>query len=882
MVAHCYKGRGCYIPPSAFPHPPSSICLPLSVFPHSHSPIHIPIRVPPSAFPHPRSPIRLPPFIHIPPSAFPHPRSPIRIPPSAFPRPASPVRIPPPVFPRPQILSQWLPGTGPYATSCSAARCKLVPWGQANAKITLPTPPHIPNSPIPLLKLSPPPIPPTSPPSQFIVVPFSRNDGCARRRPSCNPHAALKQPATGQPLFPLPAPFSPSDDRARRRPSCNELQCRKVQVVPWRQGERRTAMEKGERDSNESNGWVEGEAHEDAELAGALAALSLPVQFSGGVRAMQPAQDAKVSAEAQVILESALLEGEGLVEAELAALRRLKTSPLLTPTQQSGDGVGGGGGGSGGARGGKKKRRGRRRGDGQETAECITGAEVVMENDADAVVENGADAVVENGADALVENGAEAVEGGMGSTSRVAAEVEVKAVSANVAEGGAELIGGEQMKGLTAGEQAVDGPAEGVSLLVAEEGAWQAVEGQVVEGQAVEGQAVEGQAVEGQAVEGQAVEGQAVEGQAVEGQAVDGQAVEGQAVEGQAVEGQAVEGQVEEGQVEEGQVEERHAEGVSFMVAEEGAWQAVERQAGEGHAEGEQGEGEQTLEGRAEGVPFVVAEEGAWQAVERQAGEGQAEGEQGEGEQTLEGRAEGVPFVVAEEGAWQAVWEPLSHGVYFCNAAAAITHRGAGEQSIAEEAITEEAVVAGYEKYWQQRYGLFSRFNEGVLLDADAWPLVTPEAIAAHHAAMCAAATNYGGAACAGGDTATSAGGGGAGALAGDRGTTSADDGAATHAAATCAPAMRAGHTAALNSEEDALEQRGVRVTAGEEEEKEGGEGESCERAAGKSGAAGVGGAAGLGGAAEVGGAKGVAGGAGVVVDAFCGVGGNTIHMAKL
>ncbi|CAI5479350.1 unnamed protein product [Closterium sp. Yama58-4] len=156
------------------------------------------------------------------------------------------------------------------------------------------------------------------------------------------------------------------------------------------------------------------------------------------------------------------------------------------------------------------------------------------------------------------------------------------------------------------------------------------------------------------------------------------------------------------------------------------------------------------------------------------------------GEQELEGRAmegqtEGVSLVVTEEGAWQAVWEPLSHGVYFCNAAAAITQwhtpdhgEGSGlacwvgwtpeqavtdqavagqavahqtvfvegassqaeeEQVLSELAVTEEAIAAGYEKYWQQRYGLFSRFDEGVQLDADAWPLV---AIAAHHAAMCA------------------------------------------------------------------------------------------------------------------------------------------------
>lgn len=40
-------------------------------------------------------------------------------------------------------------------------------------------------------------------------------------------------------------------------------------------------------------------------------------------------------------------------------------------------------------------------------------------------------------------------------------------------------------------------------------------------------------------------------------------------------------------------------------------------------------------------------------------------------------------------------------------------------------------------KYWQQRYSLFSRFEEGILMDEEGWYSVTPEVIAAHHASKC-------------------------------------------------------------------------------------------------------------------------------------------------
>ena len=41
-------------------------------------------------------------------------------------------------------------------------------------------------------------------------------------------------------------------------------------------------------------------------------------------------------------------------------------------------------------------------------------------------------------------------------------------------------------------------------------------------------------------------------------------------------------------------------------------------------------------------------------------------------------------------------------------------------------------------KYWFRRYSLFSRFDEGIRMDTEAWYSVTPEEIAAHQAQRCA------------------------------------------------------------------------------------------------------------------------------------------------
>ena len=44
---------------------------------------------------------------------------------------------------------------------------------------------------------------------------------------------------------------------------------------------------------------------------------------------------------------------------------------------------------------------------------------------------------------------------------------------------------------------------------------------------------------------------------------------------------------------------------------------------------------------------------------------------------------------------------------------------------------------ASMEKYWEQRYRLFSRFDEGIQMDTEGWDSVTPERIAMHIAKRC-------------------------------------------------------------------------------------------------------------------------------------------------
>jgi hypothetical protein len=63
-----------------------------------------------------------------------------------------------------------------------------------------------------------------------------------------------------------------------------------------------------------------------------------------------------------------------------------------------------------------------------------------------------------------------------------------------------------------------------------------------------------------------------------------------------------------------------------------------------------------------------------------------------------------------------------------------------GEENVFEEEQEGEEVMDEKEylhKYYAQRYRLFSRFDEGILLDDEGWYSVTPELIAAHIAQRC-------------------------------------------------------------------------------------------------------------------------------------------------
>ena len=49
----------------------------------------------------------------------------------------------------------------------------------------------------------------------------------------------------------------------------------------------------------------------------------------------------------------------------------------------------------------------------------------------------------------------------------------------------------------------------------------------------------------------------------------------------------------------------------------------------------------------------------------------------------------------------------------------------------------EEEISGGKAKYWGQRYRLWSKYDDGILMDDESWYSVTPEEIAAHIAEKC-------------------------------------------------------------------------------------------------------------------------------------------------
>lgn len=53
------------------------------------------------------------------------------------------------------------------------------------------------------------------------------------------------------------------------------------------------------------------------------------------------------------------------------------------------------------------------------------------------------------------------------------------------------------------------------------------------------------------------------------------------------------------------------------------------------------------------------------------------------------------------------------------------------------EMATSGEISPLIEKYWTQRFNLFSRYNEGIKLDEEGWYSVTPETIASSQAKTC-------------------------------------------------------------------------------------------------------------------------------------------------
>ncbi|KAJ4841538.1 hypothetical protein Tsubulata_001742 [Turnera subulata] len=63
-----------------------------------------------------------------------------------------------------------------------------------------------------------------------------------------------------------------------------------------------------------------------------------------------------------------------------------------------------------------------------------------------------------------------------------------------------------------------------------------------------------------------------------------------------------------------------------------------------------------------------------------------------------------------------------------------------GSEDLLYQEIVEE-ISPTLDKYWWQRYRLFSRYDEGIKMDEEGWFSVTPEPIARHHALRCVSDT---------------------------------------------------------------------------------------------------------------------------------------------
>eukprot|EP00112_Aurelia_sp_Birch-Aquarium-sp1_P008011 Seg1876.2 transcript_id=Seg1876.2/GoldUCD/mRNA.D3Y31 product="Trimethylguanosine synthase" protein_id=Seg1876.2/GoldUCD/D3Y31 len=74
------------------------------------------------------------------------------------------------------------------------------------------------------------------------------------------------------------------------------------------------------------------------------------------------------------------------------------------------------------------------------------------------------------------------------------------------------------------------------------------------------------------------------------------------------------------------------------------------------------------------------------------------------------------------------------------NSVSVLNETKTGARKFVGEPVPKDIIKkfgTGIEKYWNQRYRLFSRFDEGIKLDKESWYSVTPEKIAEHIAERC-------------------------------------------------------------------------------------------------------------------------------------------------
>ncbi|PRW59904.1 trimethylguanosine synthase [Chlorella sorokiniana] len=272
------------------------------------------------------------------------------------------------------------------------------------------------------------------------------------------------------------------------------------------------------------------------------------------------------------------------------------------------------------------------------------------------------------------------------------------------------------------------------------------------------------------AAEAEAAAGSEAEGLAAAGATHEQPAVEGGA-EAQPVSGDGVEGSAEQQQ---GEVHQggpvvlqgvQPAQGRHVRFASDGEEEQGERAAGQPEVQQEGGslQGADEAAVAADGAAGSAAEQAADAAAQQVAGDASAAAA-GSMPGSPESAANGVSGQQQEEQPAQK--KKRKSGKKKGKKAHGQDEHGAGEDDSAGDGGTGSGHGSGgaghgasahggggrrpvklpaemdrrLEKYWLQRYSLFSRFDEGIQIDDQGWYSVTPEVIAKHHAERAVAA----------------------------------------------------------------------------------------------------------------------------------------------